>query len=531
VIRFSFQPLLALSAEEQAVLANPVVTWAVVLKNFKFSLLDPVCPRYHAAAREFNLREHKGRAGRPRARRSAEKKAAEARAEAPAGLLVSPDEYNILGPDAHPATTGRSPKPFHSMAFAFIATGIDDKPAVAEHVHRMLQGNPTFAARCGFEYPGSPKGRRSRRLEIPSLRTLIRFDQVMAEYGLWSEVRLAFVRRNLETGVIARSDAFVADTTHLEANSTPRVVELPAERKQASAPAPKQRKVVAARAAHNKKPKETRKVRIPRLTKRCRHEDHDACNCKWVEGDAGAGVVVKSSSKKFWAHKAAVLGYAGTTVPLDVAVASCASSHDSTTLEPHLERLCELLPEAFDGVKFVIADPAYDEAPARERIPQKFGGLELNSKINPRARKEAPMPGHEGQFKLSPQGQPICLRGKTLALVGRDERREEYVWCGPVDDKGTPLCKRCPFATQCGLEGTRRTLRVPRATTPQIDWKHPQHLRREQKRYRRRTAVERQIERVKGPLERNRLPCRGRVRVQSFLDLRLAALHVLIGFT
>lgn len=87
------------------------------------------------------------------------------------------------------------------------------------------------------------------------------------------------------------------------------------------------------------------------------------------------------------------------------------------------------------------------------------------------------------------------------------------------------------FATQCGLEGARRTLRVPRATTPQIDWKHPQHLKREQKRYGRRTAVERQIERVKGPLERNRLPCRGRVRVQSFLDLRLAALHVLIGFT
>lgn len=531
MISFSFQPLLALSADEQAVLANPEVRWAAVLKKFAFGLLDTVSRGYHAAAREFNLRRRRGRAGRPRARRSAEKKAAKARVEASAGLLVSPGENSVLGPEARPATTGRSPKPFHSMALAFLATAIDDKPAAPEHVHRMLHGNPTFAARCGFEYPGSPKGRRSIRITIPSLRTLVRFDQVMAEYGFWGEVRLALVRRNLETGAVARSDAFVADTTHLDADSTPRVVELPAEKKKAKSPAPKQRKVVAARAAHNKKPRETRKVRISRLTKRCRHEDHDACNCPWIEGDAGAGVVVKSSSRKFWAHKAAILGYAGTTVPLDIAVAACASSHDSTTLEPHLERLCELLPEAFDGVKFAIVDPAYDEAPARERIPQKYGGLELISKINPRARKEAPMSDHEGRFTLSPQGQPICLRGKTLTLAGRDERREEYVWRGPVDDAGTPLCKGCPFAAQCGLKGARRTVRVPRATTPQIDWKHPQHLTREQTRYRRRTAVERQIERVKGPLERNRLPCRGRVRVQSFLDLRLAALHALIGFT
>lgn len=530
MIRFSFQPLLALGADEQAVLENPEVIWAVVLKKFAFSVLDPVSRRYHAAAREFNLRDRVGRAGRPRGRRSAENKAARERVEAPAGV-ASPDENCVLGPEAHPATTGRSPKPFHSMALAFLATSLDDKPASPEHVHRMLHGNPTFATRCGFEYPGRPPGRHSRRLMIPSLRTLHTFDQVMGEYGFWSEVRLALVRRNLETGAVARSDAFVADTTHLEADSTSRVVELPAEKKRASAPTPKRRKVAAARAALNKKPKETRKVRISRLTKGCRHEDHDACNCPWIEGDAGAGVVVKSSSKKFWAHKAAVLGYAETTVPLDIAVVTCASTHDSMTLEPHLERLCDLLPEAFDGVKFVIADPAYDEAPARERIPQNFGGLELLTMINPRARKEAPLPGHEGRFTLTPQGQPVCLRGETLALAGRDTRREEYIWRGPADDKGTPLCKACPFAAQCGLVGARRAVRVPRATTPQIDWKHPQHLPREQARYRNRTAVERQIERVKGPLERNRLPCRGRIRVQSFLDLRLAALHVLIAFT
>jgi hypothetical protein len=140
MITFSFQPLLALSADEQAVLANPVVTWAAVLAKFAFGMLDPVSRRYHAAAREFNLRKAKGRAGRPRARLSAEMKAAKERVEAPAGV-VRPEDSVALGPDAHPATTGRSPKPFHSMAIAFLATAIDDKPAAPEHVHRMLNGN------------------------------------------------------------------------------------------------------------------------------------------------------------------------------------------------------------------------------------------------------------------------------------------------------------------------------------------------------------------------------------------------------
>lgn len=529
MISFVFQPLLPLTADERAVLQDPEVTWARLVAEFPMALLTDLALKYHAAAREFNRRDRKGRPGRPRSRRSAEARAAVARDGASPGVVV-PGDFACLGVEARPATTGRSPKPFHSMVLAFLGAAAAGTPAVPEHVHRMLHDNPTFASRCGFEYPASPKGRRSRRLVIPALRTLQRFDQVMAEYGLWGEARLALVRRNLDKGAITRSDSLCADTTHFEADSTSRVVELP-PKKEGTRPL-KQRKIVAARAAQNKKkkPKETRKVRISRLTKRCRHEDHDACNCPWVEGDTGAGVVVKSSTKKYWAHKAAVIGYAGTTVPLDVAVVSYASMHDTTTLEPHLDRLRLILPEAFDGVRFAIADPAYDEAPARERLPRKHG-LALITKINPRARKEAPLPGQEGRFMLTPQGVPVCLQEKPLRLVARDERRQDYIWRGPLTDKGVPLCKGCPFAQQCGLQGECRALRVPRTTTPQIDWEHPQHLPSEEVRYRLRTAVERQIERVKGPLERNRLPCRGRLRVQAFLDLRLAALHALIGMT
>jgi hypothetical protein len=528
MISFVYQPRLPLDPDERAVLQDPTVAWAQLLAAFPTGLLDKIARRYYAAEREFNKRRRRGRPGRPRSRRSAERQAALAREQAQ-GAVVGPEDFIPLGPEARPATTGRSPKSFHAMVLAFLATGSDDAPAVPEHVDRRLHGNPTFASRCGFEYPARPEGGHSRRDTIPSLRTLQRFDQVMAEYGLWSEIRLALVRRNLESGALARSSAFCADTSHFEADSSSRAVELPLKKHQPAPP--KQRKVVAERAAHNKKPKEVRKVRISSLTKRCRHQDHEACNCPWVEADPGAGVVVKSSTKVYWAHKGAVIGFAGASIPLDIAVVKVASMHDSTTLEPHLERLRRLLPEAFEGVGLTIADPAYDEAPARERLPANHDGMRLLTEINPRARKEAPLPGHEGRFRLSPKGVPICLRKKPLCLLGRDKQRQEYLWAGPVDAQGTPLCKACPFAAQCGLRGQRRALRVPRTITPQIDWNHPQHLPREQTRYRLRTAIERQIERVKGPLERNRLPCRGLVRVQSFLDLRLAVLHAMTGFT
>lgn len=530
MISLVFQQHLPLGDDERAVLEDPEVVWARVVAGFPMEVLTGCARKYHAAAREFNRRVPVGRPGRPRSRRSAELQAARAREAAPARVVGS-DEFTSLSPGARPATTGRSPKSFHSMVLAFLAMSADGQPAAPEHVYRMLRGNPTFAARCGFEHSAKRKGRQSRWCMVPSLRVLQRFDQVMAEYGLWYEVRLALVRRNLESGAIPRSDTLCGDTTHFDADSTPRVVELSPKKEGTSSQ--KRRKVVALRAAHNKKPKpkEARKVRISSLTKRCRHEDHDACNCPWVEGDAGAGVVVKSSTKKYWAHKAAVIGYAGTTVPLDLAVVSCASMHDSTTLEPHLDRLRRDFPEALEGVRFTIADPAYDEAPARERIRQNHGGIQLITKINPRARKETPLPGHEGRFTLNPQGVPVCLRDKPLRLVGRDKQRQQYIWRGPVKDNGAPLCAGCPRAAECGLQGGQRALRVSRSTTPQIDWEHPQHLPSEQRRYRQRTAVERQIERVKGPLERNRLPCRGRVRVQAFLDLRLAALHALICVT
>lgn len=80
----------------------------------------------------------------------------------------------------------------------------------------------------------------------------------------------------------------------------------------------------------------------------------------------------------------------------------------------------------------------------------------------------------------------------------------------------------------CLAKGTRRHLRVERALTPQVNWKHPQHFRTEKALYGKRTGVERAIKRIKVDLDAQCLPYRDARRVQAFLDRKLLTLHLLL---
>jgi hypothetical protein len=69
------------------------------------------------------------------------------------------------------------------------AMGMDATP---ENVYNNLTGNPSFARACNFTQvtPNSESF-----TDIPRLRKLEQFDQIMTENGLWSEgVRLHFAR-------------------------------------------------------------------------------------------------------------------------------------------------------------------------------------------------------------------------------------------------------------------------------------------------------------------------------------------------
>ena len=88
-----------------------------------------------------------------------------------------------------------------------------------------------------------------------------------------------------------------------------------------------------------------RKKSHPRTTKNCRCKDRERCGHPWVSADPGAGTVVKTGRVMHWAHKASTLCFVGQQVLLDAVALSDAAIHDSRSVEPHLARLFERLPE------------------------------------------------------------------------------------------------------------------------------------------------------------------------------------------
>jgi hypothetical protein len=85
--------------------------------------------------------------------------------------------------------------------------------------------NPAFARTCGFTIrrPGKPE----RQSDVPSLRKLQKFDQLMTANGLWEELTMDRVAANLREGRIEREDSLVHDTTHYHAYSSRQMVERP----------------------------------------------------------------------------------------------------------------------------------------------------------------------------------------------------------------------------------------------------------------------------------------------------------------
>ena len=120
---------------------------------------------------------------------------------------------------------GRPPKCFFAMLYSFLGTTLAGQPAEPEFVHQRLRENPAFARTCGFTIPRP--GKPERRSDLPSLRKLQQFDQIMTDAGLWEELALDRVAANLREGKLQTEDTLVHDTTHYHADSAMKVVDLP----------------------------------------------------------------------------------------------------------------------------------------------------------------------------------------------------------------------------------------------------------------------------------------------------------------
>lgn len=152
-------------------------------------------------------------------------KAVEAEAEDEQGTPDIRIRPEWLHPNITPARfAGRPPKCFFAMLNGFLGVMLAGESPEPEFVHRKLKENPAFARTCGFTIP-DPK-RPDRASDIPSLRKLQQFDQIMTEHGLWEELALRRVAENLRSGVIQPESTVVHDTTHYHAHSQMKVVDV-----------------------------------------------------------------------------------------------------------------------------------------------------------------------------------------------------------------------------------------------------------------------------------------------------------------
>lgn len=404
---------------------------------------------------------------------------------------------------------GRPPCDALCLLRAFVAApvmGVADNPT---SVHRLLRSNPTFAHLCGFlgrdvlKQSGELTSRR-----LPSEAVCEEFSEVMTRYGLWQLARVEQVRENLVSGAVEVEDTLSFDTTHIVANSHCANVVPP-----------------GTDADNGKKPKHRK---VPRMRKSCDcgRDNWEGCDHCWTPTDPGAAVVVKGHTRIYWAHKASVVAFGDSEVPIDGRVLQYAADSDGKTLLPHLEVLQADLPETLRRLRHILADDAYREN--RDAVACVVAGARLTVPVHGKRVSAALASSFAGIDRFTPSGIPVCDGDHRFELRGRDITHERYIWTAPDDIDGRPVCATCPWAQACTTRD-RRYIRVDRADLPQIDWDHPQHFTRNRARYGQRTGIERAIKRLKVDLHGDRLTHRDAHRVQAHLDRKLLALHLLLA--
>jgi hypothetical protein len=393
------------------------------------------------------------------------------------------------------------------MLKAFLGMSLMGRASEPEFVHQELTNNPSFARTCGFTLPEAGIG--YRQSDVPGLRKLEQFDQIMTANGLWDAAALERVRANLESGAIGLESTGVHDTTHYRAYSAMQVVE-------------------ATRPGATGQEAEVRKSQS-KATKQCRCADREGCPHEWTLADEGAGTVVKPRGKMVWGHKASTFSFAGQEVLLDAVAMSDAASHDSKSLVPHIERLLDRLPELRGVLTRVLDDGALDDAGIKAEIKLKYR-IELCATPNPRSRKPIRDDLPRGIDHITTLGVPVCAEGFPFDFLGCRHDAQRFNFRAPDDEEGRPVCGTCPRAVTClRSAGVRRHVTMSFERLPFIDPKHPHLSHRFQAAMARRSVIERLHKLMKFDYGDERLTKRGNEAFQARLDKTLLAMHVVIA--
>lgn len=157
---------------------------------------------------------------------------------------------------------GKAPKCFFALLKAFIGVQSMGRSATAAEVRHHLEISPPFARACGFTQPQPDKG--YRQSDIPSLRKLEQFEQIMADRGLWAGLRVQTIRDNLNQGVVElKGQDLAQDTTHYVAYSAMDVIETPQPQSPPAKEALPEKEAVAA--------ERTKAARMPKSARRGAH--------------------------------------------------------------------------------------------------------------------------------------------------------------------------------------------------------------------------------------------------------------------
>lgn len=497
------------------------VLWFPVLRDLDWRLFVPVAARYYEALWQFNVEQAQRRDAAvegepsPETRAEAKQRLFEERptqcGDAPilsgsgAPVKGAPVDASRLCPGAVPyRLAGRQPKCFFAMTKAFLGLALRGRPPEAEHVHDELVSNPAYARACGFTLP-DPRC-EYRQSDVPSLRKLEQFDQIMDRHGLWGELSRVQVQSNLDAKLVEPETTIAHDTVHYHANSAFRSVELP--------PA--------------KKGGKPRRVSHPRTTKACRCKDRAQCPHPWVSADEGAGTVNKSTGK-VWGHKASTIGLVEQGVVLDAVAMTDAASHDSKSVLPHLERVRERFPELLEKVTRIVDDSASDSADLKKSVLKDYG-IMLLAPVNVRGRKALKQDLPRGIDRIEPSGTPVCKTGIPLDFLGCRHTTGHFLFRAPLADDGKPVCTGCALRAECcRAGGERRQVSISFDRLPWIDPAMPQLSRTFHLEIAKRTAIERIHKLMKFDYGDETLSKRGTPAFQGRLDKTVLAMHLVIA--
>ncbi len=519
-------PLIHIVESDDCFLDESDILWFRLLRDLDWQPLVPVAVQYYEALWQFNQDQHLERLKKqssyptpnPETKEQARQRLLLERTTLdPEKPVLAEGEANFREPlhvdpaairpgCVPPRLRGRKPKDFFAMLKSFLGVMVMGRPAEPEFVFAELTNNPAYARTCGFTLPDADFGYRAS--DVPSLRKLEQFDQIMTANHIWSRLAVEQVRRNLESEKLELSTTGVHDTTHHIACSA---MEVP---------------VVEGRTKNGKPLKKSH----PKTTKPCRCPEWQDCPHDWISADDGAGTVVKAHRRMYWAHKASVFALVGEIeIPLDAVATTDAAIHDSRSLLAHLERIQLRYPQVMENLEIVLDDSALDDEAIRTAVKERFD-IDLRVEPNVRGRKPILEELPRGVERIAPSGTPVCDAGFPFDFLGVRKEAGRFLFRAPEDSEGVPVCADCPERDGCiRPTAERRHLSIPCLRLPFMDPDLPHLSKRFQRQMAKRTVVERIIKLMKFDFGDDQLTKRGTAAYQATLDKTLFAMHVVLA--